>query len=502
VAPLVLPDDEENRRLVAQVHPPGWTNPTPSGRYDLVVVGAGTAGLVAAAGGAGLGARVALVERHLLGGDCLNVGCVPSKAVIAASRVAANTRGATAFGVRVSDPEIDFGAVMARMRRLRAGIAPNDGAPRFAGLGVDVYLGAGRFTGPRTLEVDGQRLDFKRAVVATGARAAAPPIPGIEETGYLTNETVFSLTERPARLVVIGAGPIGCELAQAFCRLGSRVTVVERVARILEREEPDAAAVVDRRLRADGVDLVLGANVLRAERRGGDRVLVVEAGGTTREIACDAILVGVGRVPNVEGLGLDAAGVAHDKRGVTVDDHLRTTNPRIWAAGDIASRFQFTHVADFHARIVLANALFLGRRKASALHIPACTYTSPELARVGLSAAEAAEGGIAIDTITVPLHDVDRARLDGEDEGLLRVHVAKGSDRIVGATLVAAHAGDIISELTLAMATGIGLGRIANVIHPYPTVAEAIRKAGDAYNRTRLTPRVKRIFSLWLRFRP
>jgi pyruvate/2-oxoglutarate dehydrogenase complex dihydrolipoamide dehydrogenase (E3) component len=280
------------------------------------------------------------------------------------------------------------------------------------------------------------------------------------------------------------------------------VTVVERVARILEREEPDAAAVVDRSLRADGVDLVLGANVLRAERRGGDRVLVVEAGGTTREIACDAILVGVGRVPNVEGLGLEAAGVAHDRRGVTVDDHLRTTNPRIWAAGDIASRFQFTHVADFHARIVLTNALFLGRRKASALHIPACTYTSPELARVGLSAAEAAERNVAVDTITVPLHDVDRARLDGEDEGLLRVHVTRGSDRIVGATLVAAHAGDIISELTLAMATGIGLGRIANVIHPYPTVAEAIRKAGDAYNRTRLTPRVKRIFSLWLRFRP
>ena len=499
---LVLPDDEENRRLVAQVHPPGWVNPTPSGRYDLLVVGAGTAGLVTAAGGAGLGARVALVERHLLGGDCLNVGCVPSKAVIASARVVASTRDASAFGVRVAPADVDFAAVMARMRRLRAGLAPNDGAPRFASLGVDVYLGAGRFTGPRALEVDGRQLAFKRAVVATGARAAAPPIPGIEDAGYLTNETVFSLTERPARLVVIGAGPIGCELAQAFCRLGSHVTVVERVARILEREEPDAAAVVERRLRAEGVDLVLGANVLRAERRGPERVLVVEAGGTTREIACDVILVGVGRVPNLEDLGLEAAGVAHDKRGVTVDDHLRTTNPRIWAAGDVASRYQFTHVADTHARIVLANALFLGRRKASALHIPACTYTSPELARVGLSAAEAAERGVDVDTITIPLHDVDRARLDGEDEGLLCVHVARGSDRIVGATLVAAHAGEIISELTLAMATGIGLGRIANVIHPYPTVAEAIRKAGDAYNRTRLTPRVKRIFSLWLRLRP
>ena len=500
--PLVLPDDEENRRLVAQVHPPGWTNPTPSGAYDLLVVGAGTAGLVSAAGGAGLGARVALVERHLLGGDCLNVGCVPSKAVIASARAAAGTRAAQALGVNAPPADADFAAVMARMRRLRADLAPTDGAPRFAGLGVDVYLGSGRFTGPRTLEVNGKELAFKRAVVATGARAAAPPIPGIEETGYLTNETVFSLTERPARLAVIGAGPIGCELAQSFCRLGSRVTLVERVARVLEREEPDAAAVIDRRLRAEGVDVVLGASVVRAERRGADRVLVVEAGGATREIACDAILVGVGRVPNLEGLGLEAAGVAHDRHGVAVDDHLRTTNPRIWAAGDVASRFQFTHVADAHARIVLANALFLGRRKASALHIPACTYTTPELARVGLSAGEAAERGFEVDTFTVPLHDVDRARLDGEDDGLLRVHVARGGDRIVGATLVAAHAGETISELTLAMTAGVGLGRIANVIHPYPTVSEAIRKAGDAYNRTRLTPRVRRLFSLWLRWRP
>jgi pyruvate/2-oxoglutarate dehydrogenase complex dihydrolipoamide dehydrogenase (E3) component len=501
VGPLVLPDDEENRRLVAQVHPPGWKNPTPSGTYDLLVVGAGTAGLVSAAGGAGLGARVALVERHLLGGDCLNVGCVPSKAVIAASRVAATARDAEAFGVRAGAVDADFAAAMARMRRLRAGMAPNDGAPRFAGLGVDVYFGAGRFTGPRALEVEGRRIDFKRAVVATGARAAAPPIPGIEEAGYLTNETVFSLTERPGRLVVIGAGPIGCELAQAFQRLGSRVSLVERVARILEREEPDAAAVVERRLRADGVELVLGASVARAECRGAERVLVVEAGGTTREIACDAILVGVGRVPNIDGLGLEAAGVAHDRQGITVDDHLRTTNPRIWAAGDVASRFQFTHVADAHARIVLANALFAGRRKASALHIPACTYTSPELARVGLSAAEAAAGGVAIDTITIPLREVDRAILDGEDDGFFRVHLQHGSDRIVGATLVAPHAGDMISEVTLAMSAGVGLGRIANVIHPYPTVAEAIRKAGDAYNRTRLTPRVKSLMKLWLRFR-
>ena len=498
--PLVLPDDEDNRRLLGQVHPPGRENPRPAGRYNLVAVGGGTAGLVSAAGAAGLGARVALIERHLLGGDCLNVGCVPSKALIGAARAAASARRAGELGVHVGAVEVDFPTVMARMRRLRAGLAPNDGVERFTRLGVDVYIGNGTFTSPSTIEVDGRTLEFSRAVITTGARAAAPPIPGLEETGYLTNETVFWLTDLPRRLIVIGAGPIGCEMAQAFRSFGAEVTVVHDAPHALPREDAEAAAVIERHMARDGVRLVNGARVLGAERRGGDVVVRYEVAGTTSEVVGDRILVGVGRAPNLDGLGLEAAGVRHEPGGIVVDDHLRTTNPRIYAAGDVASRFQFTHTADALARIAVQNALFgtFGRKKASALTVPWCTYTTPEVAHVGLSEHDATAHGIEVTTLTVPLREVDRAVLDGEDDGFLRVHLKKGSDRIVGATLVATHAGDMISELTLAMTAGIGLGAIAGTIHPYPTQAEVMKKAADAYNRTRLTPTVKALFRWWL----
>lgn len=499
LAPLMSPDDEHNRALVSSVHPSGWVNPTPAGRYNLVVVGGGTAGLVSAAGAAGLGAKVALVERHLLGGDCLNVGCVPSKALISCARVAANARAAEAFGVHVGGVEVDFSAVMARMRRLRAGMAPHDSAQRFADLGVDVFLGDGRFTGPTTLEVGGSTLEFSRAVIATGARAVALGIPGLEETGYLTNETVFSLTELPHRLAVIGAGPIGCELAQAFRRFGSEVTLFETESRVLPREDADAAAIIDRRLRAEGIRLVLCGHVTSVQRRGAEAVIHCEAGGRRNEVLCDAILLGIGRAPNLERLGLEAAGVSYDKRGVTVNDYLQTTNRRVYAAGDIASQFKFTHMADALARIVLTNALFGGRKKASALHVSWCTYTQPEVAHVGLYEHEAVARGHAVSTITIPLNEVDRAILDGAEDGFLRIHLRKGTDRILGATLVADHAGDMISEITVAMVAKRGLGTIANAIHPYPTQAEAMKKAADAYNRSRLTPQIKRLFEWWLR---
>ena len=491
---LVAPDDAHNRTLLRHAHPGGWRNPRPSGRYNLVVIGGGTAGLVSAAGAAGLGAKVALVERHLLGGDCLNVGCVPSMALLAAARAAAAARRAGALGVRVGDVAVDFPAVMERMRRLRAGIAPNDSIERLAKLGVDVHLGQARFVAPDAVEVDGQRLAFARAVIASGARAAAPPIPGLAEAGYLTNETVFWLTALPARLVVIGGGPIGCELAQAFASFGSAVTLVTDGAHVLPREDADAAAIVERRLVADGVRLVPDARVARVERRGGEQVVVWDGG----DAACDAILVGTGRAPNVDGMGLEEAGVGYDRHGVTVDDHLRTTNPRVFAAGDVASRFRFTHTADALARIVIQNALFLGRKRASALTVPWCTYTTPEVAHVGITGAEAAALGGGVTTITLPLHDVDRAVLEGADDGFLRLHLKAGGDTILGATLVAENAGEMISEITLAMVAGVGLGRIAGVIHPYPTVAEVIRKAGDAYNRTRLTPTVRKLFAWWL----
>jgi len=495
------PDDEYNRTLLSHVHPADWVNPTPAGRYNLVVVGAGTAGLVAAAGAAGLGARVALVERHLMGGDCLNVGCVPSKALISAARVAAGARTATRFGVRVSGVEVDFPVVMERMRRLRSQIAPNDSVRRFADLGVDVFIGQGTFTSPTTLAVDGTTLEFSRAVVATGARAAAPPIPGLADAGYLTNESIFSLTELPRRLVVVGAGPIGCEMAQSFRQFGSEVTLVETAGHILVREDPDAAAAVQHQMEQDGIRLVLDAKVTGVDRRGSDRVVRCEVGAVAHEIVCDDILVGVGRAPNLEGLGLEAASIAHGLAGVTVNDYLQTSNPRVYAAGDIASRYQFTHTADALSRIVLQNALFAGRKKASALQVPWCTYTTPEVAHVGLYESEAAGRGLDVTTITVALRDVDRAILDGEDAGFVRVHCKKGSDRILGATIVATHAGDMISEVTVAMVGRVGLGTLASAIHPYPTQADAIRKAGDAYNKTRLTPFVKGLFERWLTFR-
>jgi pyruvate/2-oxoglutarate dehydrogenase complex dihydrolipoamide dehydrogenase (E3) component len=500
--PQAQPLDEVNLGWLEHTHPSTWTNPTPEGRYNLVVIGGGTAGLVAAAGAAGLGAKVALVERDLLGGDCLNVGCVPSKALIRAARAVADVRSAGAFGVQVPPGvAVDFPRVMARMRELRAGISPHDSADRFRRLGVDVYLGEGRFTSATAVEVDGRTLTFARACIATGARASAPPVPGLAEAGYLTNETVFSLTSLPRRLAVIGAGPIGCELAQAFARFGSEVTLIEMMPRPLPNEDSDAAAVVARALAADGIRLLCGSKDLQVRRDGSGRRLSMEVDGEPLEILVDEILVGVGRAPNVDGLGLDAAGVASDRTGVTVNDFLQTSVPHIYAAGDIASRYKFTHAADALARIVIQNALFFGRKRASALTIPWCTYTDPEVAHVGLYPKDADAQGVALDTYTIEHAAGDRARLDGETEGFLKVHTRKGTDRIAGATLVARHAGEMISEITLAMKAGAGLGTLAATIHPYPTQAEIFKKAGDAYSRTRLTPRVARLFDRILRWR-
>ena len=496
----VLPDDEYNQALVANVAPPDWHNPTPAERYNLVVIGAGTAGLVTAAGAAGLGARVALIERYLMGGDCLNVGCVPSKCVIRSSRLVGELSVAKELGVHVGAVEVDFPAVMARMRRLRARISVNDSAQRFTSeKGVDVFLGEARFSGPDSIVVDGQTLRFKRAVVATGARAAHPPIPGLAEVGFLTNETVFSLTERPRRLAVIGAGPIGCELAQAFQRLGCEVTLLNDTPHILNREDDEAAAIVQRAFVRDGVRLVLSAELLSARRDGQDKVLRVRHREGEDDVRVDEILVGAGRAPNVDGLGLEVVGVQYDpQRGVQVDDYLRTTNPRIFAAGDVCMEWKFTHAADFAARIVIQNALFFGRKRLSALHMPWCTYTDPEIAHVGWYERDAAKRGVAVDTYVRPLAEVDRAIADGEEDGFVKVMVKKGTDQILGATIVARHAGDMISELTLAMVAKAGLGTLANVIHPYPTQAEAIRQVGDMYNRTRLTPTVKRLFKAFL----
>ena len=492
---LVHPLDDHNRTLLDNVHPGDWKNPEPADRYGLVVIGAGAAGLVTTAIAAGLGAKVAIVERRLLGGDCLNVGCVPSKCLIRSSRVLGDLRDAGELGVRIPDGvDVDFPAVMERMRRIRSRISGNDSAKRFRDLGADVFIGDGKFTGPDSLEVDGKTLRFKKAVIATGARAARLPIPGLEETGFLTNENVFWLTERPHRLAVVGAGPIGCELAQTFQRLGSKVTLLNDVGHVLPREDADAAEVVQKAFVRDGVTLLQGVKITRAEKTAEGKVLHHETGSVT----VDEILLGAGRVPNTDGLGLEAASVRFDTRGVEVDDRLRTSNAKIYAAGDVCMAYKFTHAADAAARLVIRNALFPGSSTLSGLTIPWCTYTDPEVAHVGMYERDAQTLGIEIDTFVKEFKDVDRALTDGETEGFVKVHVRKGTDRIVGATIVARHAGEMIGELVMAIRHKIGLKKLSGVIHPYPTQAEAIRQVGDLYSKSTLTPGKKKLLKWWL----
>ncbi len=495
----ILPQDQYNQRLVDNVHPKSWKNPDPRGRYNLVVIGAGTAGLVTAIGAAGLGARVALIERHLMGGDCLNVGCVPSKTMIRSGRAAAEIKKAAALGIRTAEVKVDFPAVMERLRRIRSRISANDAVSRYRDLGVDVFMGHGEFSGPDTIQVAGKQLKFKRAVIATGARAVEPAIPGLAEAGFLTNETVFNLTGQPGRLAIIGAGPIGCELAQTFQNLGTQVFLLHNHGHILDREDEDAAEIIQQAFGRDGIEMVFDVEIRRVETSAGGKVLHYAAQGKAGSLEVDEILVGAGRAPNVLGMNLEGVQVKYDvRKGVQVNDYLQTTNPRVYAAGDVAMTYKFTHAADAAAKIVIQNTLFGGRKKLSALNIPWCTYTHPEIAHVGLYPRQAEAQGIKIDTYRRDMKEVDRAIADGETEGFVKLHTRKGTGEMIGATIVAAHAGDMISEISVAMAAKIGLGSLYAVIHPYPTHAEAIKQAAGNYLRTRLTPTVKKLFEKWL----
>lgn len=495
----VSPLDEHNAKLLDNVFPKEWVNPEAKGTYNLVVIGAGAGGLITAAGAAGVGARVALVESHLLGGDCLNVGCVPSKALLRCARAAAAVRDAAQYGVQIDgDVSIDFGKVMERMRRIRAEISPVDSAKRYSEqLGVDVFIGRGVFTGLNKAFVNGKTLTFAKAVVATGGTAAIPRIPGLATAPYLTNSTIFNLTERPERLGVIGAGPIGMELAQAFQRLGSQVTVFSRSEKVMPKEEPEAVELVKAAMIKDGVHFAFNSKFKRVEGKiAGEPVQVVlDVDGEEVAHEFDGLLIATGRKPSVSHLGLEAAGVEFDERsGVIVNEQLQTSNSNIYAVGDVAGKYQFTHMADFMARMVIKNALFFGRDKVSDLLVPWVTYTEPEVAHVGLYEKDLIERKIDYATYKRDFHHVDRAILEGETAGYVKIHVAKGKGTILGATIVAKHAGDMISEISVAMQSGMGLGSLASVIHPYPTVAEAIRQCGDAYNRERLTPTIKSIF--------
>lgn len=477
-----LPTDSYDRKLVRDIFPKGWKNPAPAALYDLLIVGGGPAGMVAATKAAGLKLRVAVVEKEHFGGECLNVGCIPSKAMLRSSRAAAAIRDAADFGMEVSGEwRTNFPLVMERVRRLRSVISAEDSVEHFRKLGADVFLGDGRFTGRATLEIGGQVLRFRKAVIAAGTEPVQ--LPGLEETGYLTNQSVFNLTTLPPRLAVIGAGGIGSELAQAFARFGSRVTLLTDGPRILPREDPDAAERLQRVMTKDGIAIWTGCRVTHAERRGHAKVL--HADGAPEALVVDEILVGVGRVPSVEGYGLEQAGVAFDRRkGITTDDHLRTSNPDIYA---IPSRYTLTHVVRELAGVAVQNALADGHGTASALTIPWCTYTDPEIAHVGLSEEEARAQGSAVRTIKVDLASVARAILDGETDGFVKLHVRADRDELLGATVVAAHAGEMISELTVAIVAGTGLAPLARTIHPFPTQAEAIRAAAEAALSSRTT---------------
>lgn len=502
VASLITPEDVYNRQLIQNLHPMDWRNPLPQGRYNLVVIGAGTAGLVSAAGGSALGAKVALIERHLMGGDCTNYGCVPSKAVIRSARAAYATREAPSFGISAaSDGIVDFELVMERMRRLRAQISANDSVDRFTKLGADVYLGAAKFVGRNEIEIDGVRLTFSKAIIATGARAADLTLPGFREAGYLTNETVFSLEKLPKSLLVIGGGPIGCELAQTFRRFGSEVTLISRGKRLLPRDDADAAEILKRQFEREGIRVIFGGKLLRAGAENGLKQVTFERGNGEEKLTAHEILLAVGRQPNIDGLNAEAAGVKTNRSGVIVDDTLRTANPDIYAAGDICSPYQFTHAAEAMARVAIQNALFFGRKRVSSLVIPWSTYTDPEVAHVGITDAEATKRGDEVVIFTKELADTDRAILDGEAEGYIRLYMNRRDGKLLGATIVGTHAGESIGETVLAIQQGLKVGALSGVIHPYPTQAEAIKRAADLQYRSRLKPWMRRVLDKYFRYR-
>ncbi|MGI9086196.1 MAG: mercuric reductase [Chthoniobacterales bacterium] len=468
-----------------------------SGMYNVVVIGAGTAGLVTAAGTVSLGGRVALIERNKMGGDCLNFGCVPSKALISSARLAQQMREASKWGLRNQEPNFKFSDVMERMRARRSKIAPNDSQERFESLGVDVFRGQASFVSPQEVEVDGQRLRARHFVIATGSRAMIPEIEGLDAVPFFTNETIFDeLNDQPESMIVLGGGPIGCELGQAFSRLGVRITIVQNGDQLMPPEDRDVAEFMTERFKAEGIDVRLNAKTTRARFENGKVILDTNTGAIT----ADALLIAAGRTPNLERLNLAAAGVKHDQHGVEVNDYMQTSQAHIYAAGDCANRLKFTHTADFTARAVVRNILMplqLLRQKVDCAVVPWCTYTEPEVAHVGLGEKEAAKRGVPYDLFVVKMEEVDRAVVESEEAGFAKILTAKGSDKILGATIVAPHAGDLLHEFVLAMNAGVGLGKICNMIHAYPTFAELARKAGDKYNKTRLTPFAKKLFA-WL----
>jgi pyruvate/2-oxoglutarate dehydrogenase complex dihydrolipoamide dehydrogenase (E3) component len=466
---------------------------------DVCVIGAGSGGLTVAAGAALLGVRTVLIEKGRMGGDCLNYGCVPSKALLAAGHAAEAVRRAGRFGVGTTGPAIDGARVYARVREVIAAIAPNDSAERFEGLGATVIPAAARFVGPDAVEAGGRRVRARRFVVATGSSPAVPPVPGLGGTPFLTNETVFDLNAVPGHLVVVGGGPIGIEMAQAHRRLGARVTVLE-MARILPRDEPELVEVLHALLRREGIDIREGVKVAAVERDGPGVAVTVEEADGSRRIEGTHLLVAAGRRPNVDGLGLEAAGVAFGPRGIQVDSRLRTTNRRIYAVGDVAGPFPFTHTAAYQAGIVIRNALFRWPAKVDYRAVPWVTYTAPELAQVGLTEAQARAAGHAVRVLRWSFAENDRAQAEGETEGQVKL-VVDPRGRLLGAAILGAHAGELIQSLGLAVARRLKVGALAQAIVPYPTLGEVGKRAAGTFFAPKLFgERTKRLVRFLMRF--
>ena len=494
----LLQNNEHDDRLQKLVGPRDWQSPQPHRLYDLVVIGGGTAGLVSAAIAAGLGAKTALIESDLMGGDCLNYGCVPSKALLAVSHRLRYLREAAEYGMPASNGEVDFAKIMERLRKLRADIAHHDSAQRFTDLGIDVFIGQGEFLNEDTVHVisgDGglRALQFKRCVVATGAHPASLHIEGIDTVVPMTNRDIFNLEKLPKRLTVIGAGPIGVEMAQAFARFGSKVSMIALDHQVLPREDAEAAQVVNQALQDDGIELFLGAQISKFVAGDSSKQIHFELNGQSHVVDADEILLATGRAPNIDELDLAKAGISFDKVGVKVNDKLRTSNPRVYAAGDVIGDFQFTHAADAMARIVIRNAFFFGKSKLSDLVVPWATYCDPELAHVGLHLSDSEKAMCELDVLRFDFKDIDRNLLEGETKGFVKVVVEKESNVVRGATIVGNHAGDLIGEMTLAVQKKMKLSDFSGIIHAYPTTASIFSRLGDKASGARLTPFVAKL---------
>lgn len=477
------PLDQEE--LLRRVRPADWQNPEPRPRYDLAIIGGGPAGLVAARTAIRLGLSVALIEKYRLGGNSLDSGSIPSKTLIRTARVYATTHRAEEFGApAATELPADFLKITTRMKGIRARIAEYHSAARLRAMGIDVFFGEARFAGVDALTIDGKRLAFRKAIIATGSRPKLPAIPGLEEAGFRTSSSIFELTSFPKSIAIIGGGPLGCEAAQAFSRLGTHVTIIQDEPKFLPHEERDASQLLSFSLARDGVDTRLNTKVLRVREEDGRKILEASNDGARYDIAADEIVLSVGRVANMAGLDLEVAGVATDPaKGVVVDDFLRTTNPRVYAAGDVCMSHKFTNVAEASGRMAVQNAFSARRRRTSRMTIPWCTYCDPEIAHVGMHVWDAGERSIPIKSYTVLMQDVDRAITDGQDDGFVKIHVKAGTDKILGATIVASRASEMINEISVAMSVGIGMRALADVLHTYPAQSDAIRLAALAYTQ-------------------